>query len=216
VVVPYAWVAGSAKVAGQPRKREVTGFADPRFRFALNLYGAPALSLSEFTDYQQNLIVGASLQVSAPLGQYDSSKLVNLGTNRWSIKPELGISQAIGPLTVDLAGGVSFYTDNDDFFGGHTRKQAPIYSFQGHLIYTCGRGVWGALDGTYYPGGRTTLDGVEGNDLQESSRVGLTLSLPVTRRNSVKLYASTGVATRTGTDFDAVGIAWQYRWGGGL
>ena len=216
VVVPYAWVSGSAKVAGQPRKREVTGFADPRFRFSLNLYGAPALSLSEFADYKQNLIVGASLQVSAPLGQYDSSKLVNIGTNRWSIKPELGISKALGPLTLDLAAGVSFYTGNDDFFGGHTREQDPIYSLQGHLIYNLGRGVWGALDGTYYTGGRTTLDGVEGNDLQESSRLGLTLSLPVTRRNSIKLYASTGVSTRTGTDFDAVGIAWQYRWGGGL
>jgi hypothetical protein len=122
----------------------------------------------------------------------------------------------LGPLTLDLAVGVTFYTDNDDFFGGHTREQNAIYSVQGHLIYNFGRGVWGALDGTYYTGGRTTLDSVEGNDLQESSRLGLTLSLPVTRYNSVKLYASTGVSTRTGTDFDAVGIAWQYRWGGGL
>jgi hypothetical protein len=216
VVVPYAWVSGSAKVVGQPRKREVAGFADPRFRFSLNLYGAPALTLPEFADYKQDIIIGASLQVAVPLGQYDSSKLVNIGTNRWSIKPEFGISKALGPLTVDLAGGVTFYTDNDDFFGGHTREQAPVYSVQGHLIYNFGRGVWGALDGTYYTGGRTTLDGVEGNDLMESSRLGLTLSLPMTIHNSVKLYASTGVSTRTGSDFDAVGIAWQYRWGGGL
>jgi len=216
IVLPYAWLSGTAKVAGQPRKREVCGFADPRFRFSLNLYGAPALSLTEFADYHQNLIVGASLQVVAPLGQYDSSKLVNIGTNRWSIKPELGVSQAFGPLTADLAAGVAFYTDNDDFFGGHTREQAPIYSLQGHLIYNFGRGIWGAVDGTFYTGGRTTLDGVEGNDLQKNSRVGVTLSFPVTRYHSIKLYASTGVSTRTGSDFDAVGIAWQYRWGGGL
>ena len=216
VILPYAWVSGTAKVAGQPRKREVSGFGDPRFRFSLNLYGAPALTLSEFADYKQNLIVGASLQVSAPLGQYDSSKLVNIGTNRWSIKPELGASKSFGPLILDLAAGVAFYTDNDDFFGGHTREQDPLYSLQGHLIYNFGRGVWGAVDGTYYTGGRTTIDGAEGDDLQRNSRVGITLSLPVNRYNSIKLYASTGVSTRTGSDFDALGIAWQYRWGGGL
>jgi len=216
VVVPYAWVSGTATVAGQPRKRIVSGFADPRFRFSLNLYGAPALRLPEFADYKQNLIVGASLQVYAPLGQYDPSKLVNIGTNRWAVKPELGISKAWGPLTLELATGVAFYTANNDFFGGHTRAQDPIYSFQGHLIYNFGHGVWGAVDGTYYTGGRTTLDGVKGNDLQKNSRVGVTLALPVTRYHSIKLYASTGVSTRTGSDFDVVGIAWQYRWGGGF
>jgi Putative MetA-pathway of phenol degradation len=216
MVLPYAWVSASAKVAGQPRKREVAGFADPRLRFSLNLYGAPALSLPEFADYKQNLIIGASLQVSVPLGQYDSSKLINIGTNRWFVKPELGISKALGPLTLELDAGVTFYTANDDFLGGHTREQDPIYSVQGHLIYNFGRGVWGAVDGTYYTGGRTTLYGVKGNDLQESSRLGLTLALPVTRHNSIKLYASTGVSTRIGSNFDAVGIAWQYRWGGGL
>ena len=96
VAVPYTWLAGSALFAGQPVRREVSGPADPRFRFAVNFYGAPALSLKEFADYQQDIIIGASLQVSAPAGQYDSTKLVNIGTNRWSFKPELGISQRPG------------------------------------------------------------------------------------------------------------------------
>ena len=216
VVLPYAWLSGSADVAGQPRKREVSGFADPRLRFSVNLYGAPALSLQEFASYRQDLIIGASLQVSLPLGQYDHDKLVNIGTNRWSVKPELGISKAWGPLTLELATGVTLYTTNDDFFGGKRREQAPIYSVQGHLIYNFGAGVWAGVNGTYYTGGRTTIDGVQGNDLQRNTRLGLTLALPVNRHNSVKLYASTGVSTRTGSNFDAVGIAWQYRWGGGL
>ena len=216
VVVPYAWLSGSADVAGQPREREVSGFGDPRFRFSVNFYGAPALSLQEFAGYRQDLILGASLQVSAPLGQYDSDKLVNIGTNRWSIKPELGLSKAFGPLTLELAAGVSIYTDNHDFFGGQTRAQDPIYSLQGHVLYHFRSGIWAALDITYYTGGRTTIDGVEGNDLQKNVRLGATVALPVTRHHSVKLYASTGVSTRTGSDFDAVGIAWQYRWGGGL
>ncbi len=65
-------------------------------------------------------------------------------------------------------------------------------------------------------GGRTTVDGVKGNDLQRNSRAGVNIALPVNKYNSVKLYGSTGVSTRTGSNFDIVGIAWQYRWGAGL
>ena len=216
VVLPYAWLSGTADVEGQPRERNVSGLVDPRLRFSVNLYGAPALSLPEFASYRQDLIIGASLQVSVPLGQYDPDKLVNIGTNRWSIKPELGISKAMGPLTLELATGVTLYTDNHDFFGGKTRAQAPIYSVQGHVSYTLGAGIWVAVDGTYYTGGRTTVNGVEGNDLQKNSRLGVTVSLPVQRHISVKLYGSTGVSTRTGSDFTAGGLFVQYRWGGGL
>jgi hypothetical protein len=216
VVLPFAWVSGTATFRGQPREREVSGLADPRFRFSVNLYGAPALSLQEFADYKQDLIIGASLQVSAPLGQYDSSKLLNIGTNRWSIKPELGVSKALGPLTLELDAGVTFYTNNDDFLNGMTLEQDPIYAVQGHLIYNFGAGVWGALDATYYTGGRTTVDGVKGDTLQENTRLGLTVALPVNRYNSIKLYASTGVFARTGSNFNTGGIVWQFRWGGGL
>ena len=97
-----------------------------------------------------------------------------------------------------------------------TRAQPPISSVQGHVSFVGGWGIWGGVDGTYYTGGRTTIDGAEGNDLQKNTRLGATVALPVTRHHSVKLYASTGVSTRTGSDFDAVGIAWQYRWGGEL
>jgi hypothetical protein len=216
VVVPYAWLSGSADFQGQPREREVSGFADPRLRFSVNFYGAPALSLQEFASYKQDLIIGASLQVSAPLGQYDPDKLVNIGTNRWSFKPELGLSKALGPLTLELTTGVTCYTENHDFLSGKTRAQAPIYSVQGHMSYTVGAGIWVAVDGTYYTGGRTTVDGVEGNDLQKNSRLGVTVALPVNRYTSIKLYGSTGVSTRTGSNFNAGGIVLQYRWGGGL
>jgi hypothetical protein len=216
VVLPYAWLSGSAEVVGQPREREVSGLADPRLRFSVNLYGAPALSVEEFTSYKQDLIVGASLQVGIPLGQYNPEKLVNLGTNRWSVKPELGISKAWGRLTIEASGGVTFYTTNDDFFGGKSRAQEPLYSLQGHLSYNFSPGMWVGLDGTYYTGGRTTTDGVQDNNFQGNTRVGATFALPVNRYNSIKLYASTGVSTRTGGNFDTVGIAWQYRWGGGF
>lgn len=216
VVLPYAWLSGTADFLGQPRERQVSGFGDARFRFSTNFYGAPALTMEEFQLWKQDVILGASIQVTAPLGQYDPDKLVNIGTHRWSIKPELGISKALGPFALEIAPAITFYTDNDDFLG-KTRSQDPIYSVQGHLSYSIlAPGLWVALDATYYAGGRTTLDGVEGDDLQQNSRVGATIALPVNRHASVKLYASTGVSARTGASFDAVGVILQYRWGGGL
>jgi hypothetical protein len=215
IVLPYAWLSGSALYAGEPREREVAGFADPRLRFAVNFYGAPALSVQEFTGYRQDLIVGASLSVTVPVGQYDPDKFVNIGTNRWSIKPELGISKAVGPMTLELVTAATFYTANDNFFGGSTVEQDPIYSVQGHLTYSLGGGAWAAVDVTYYTGGRTTIDGAPGSDLQKNARVGATFAYPLDRHHSLKLYASTGVSTRTGSDFDTAGIAWQYRWGSG-
>ena len=212
VIVPYSDLSGSALVAGKPAERDVSGLNDPRLRFSVNFYGAPALSMQEFAGYRQDLIVGASVQVSAPLGQYDSSRLVNLGSNRWFVKPDIGISKAFGAFTLELSAAATFYTGNDDYYGGRTLDQDPVFSTQAHLIYTIGRGVWCALDGTYDYGGRTTIDGVRGDDVLGNSRVGATLALPVSRSNSIKLYASTGTATSAGTDYTLGGIAWQVRW----
>lgn len=216
VIVPYAWLSGEAEYAGQPVERETSGFSAPLLRVSMNFIGAPALSMKEFASYQQDLIVGGSLQVGLPSGQYDADKLVNIGSNRWFVKPELGISKAWGPWTLELATAATIFGDNDNFFGGQQREQDPIYSLQGHLVYSFRSGIWAALTGTYFTGGRTTIDGVTGDDLQKTSRVGATLALPVNRRHSIKLYATTGLSIRTGTDFDAIGAAWQYRWGEGL
>jgi hypothetical protein len=216
VVVPYTWLSGTAVAAGETIQREVDGLADSKFRLSVNLYGAPALTLKEFADYSQDLIVGVSLQVSVPTGQYDSSRLVNIGTHRWSFKPEVGVSKAVGPWTLEVSASATLYTDNSDFFGGNTRSQDPVYSMRGHVIYGFRSGIWASLDATYLTGGRTTLNGVQSNDLQQNWRVGGTLAFPVDVRNSIKLYASSGVSARTGNNFDLIGIALQYRWGGGL
>lgn len=215
-VLPYTWLSGSAETADGLIERNVAGFADPRFRLSVNLYGAPALTLDKFRSYEQDLIVGASLQVSVPSGQYDESKLVNIGTNRWSFKPEVGVSQALGPWTLEAQAAATFFTDNDEFFRGNTRSQDPIYSFQGHAIYGWRSGIWGSLDVTYFTGGRTTLNGTLNEDLQQNWRVGGTLAFPVDVHNSIKLYASSGVSARTDNNYDLIGIAWQCRWGAGL
>jgi hypothetical protein len=216
IVVPEAKLTGSALLAGEPRKRDVTGLIDPRFRFSVNLYGAPAMSLAEFPSYQQDVIIGTSLAITAPLGQYDDSRLINLGNNRWSFKPELGVSKRVGQVTLELSGAGTFFTDNDELLGNHVLSQDPIYQVQGHLIYAFENGIWASLDATWFEGGKSAVDGVSNHDYQENSRYGCTLTLPLNRNHSIKLNASKGGYTRTGSDFDAVGMVWQYRFGGGL
>lgn len=215
VIIPYTWLSGSARLAGQPRKRDVSGFGDPRLRFSMLLYGAPALSLEDFRGYRPDIIVGTSIEISPPLGQYNSDKLVNVGTNRWSFKPEVGISKAMGPLTLEVASGVRWYTDNNDFLGENTLQMDPVFSVQGHLIYSFETGLWLGLNGLYYAGGRRTIEGAKGERL-ENARIGLTTTLPINRYNSIKLYGSTSVHAKTGPVFDMFGVVWQFRWGAGL
>ena len=216
LVLPFASLSSSATFNGVEQDRTITGIADPAVRFAVNFYGAPALSAEQFKTYRQDLIVGASVVVTAPLGDYDPNRIANLGTNRWSAKPELGLSKALDVWTVELSAGAKFFTKNDDYIQGNVREQDPLYSAQLHLTRQFGRGMWGAISTTYYEGGRTTLNGVPRDDRQSGSRIGLTFSLPLARQYTMKFYASTGLYARTGTDFDTVGVAWQYLWGGGL
>jgi len=215
-IVPGAWVSGSAVFDGMPVEREVSGLVDPILKFSTNLYGAPATSLEDFANYHQDWIVGVSLSVSVPLGQYDQQRLVNIGTNRWSFKPEFGVSKRWGPLTLDAAASVKLYTDNDDFFPDHKREQDPLYAIQAHAIYSFSFGTWVSFDATWYGGGRTTVDGTKSDDRQSNVRIGATLVQPLSRHLSAQVYASTGVSDRTGSDFDTVGVGLSYRWGGGL
>lgn len=215
-IVPFAWLSGSAMLDGERITRAVNGLGDARLQLTVNLYGAPALTAREFDSYRQNLIIGAGLQISVPVGQYDPTRVVNLGTNRWSLKPVFGVSKAAGRFTLELTSGVTFYTDNKNFFGGKLRSQAPLYSVQGHVIYNFGRGIWVSVDGTFFTGGRTTVGGIGNRDLQQNWRFGGTLAVPLSRQYSLKAYASQGVYARTGHKYVLFGIAVQYLWGAGM
>lgn len=215
-VLPVVELDGTAELAGEPIERSVSGLADSRLRLSYNLYGAPALTLEEHEGYKQNLLIGTSIQVFIPTGQYNKDRAINIGTNRWAFKPELGISKAIGRFTFELDAAVTIYTDNGDFFSEKTKEQDPLFALQAHGVCTIVRGVWAAVDMTWYTGGQSTVDGVKNDDNLSNLRLGGTLSLPISRRMSFKLYASTAAVTRVGGDFTTVGLIWQYRWGGGI
>jgi hypothetical protein len=215
-ILPYSQLSGTAMVLGRPQERKISGFNDPRFSLSMNFYGAPVLSPQEFASYQQNLIIGGSIQVSPSLGQYDDEKLVNLGNNCWFARPDIGMSKAWGPVTLELSTGVFFFTKNDDYFGGKTLEQNPISSSQLHITYNFSNGAWITLSGTHDYGGGRIINGISSNDIQNNTRIGATFAVPVNRRNSIKFYASDSLRTTYGVDAYLVGVAWQYRWGNGL
>ena len=213
VVLPFAKVYGNAYDERRTLlTRDVKGMADMKVRLSYNFFGAPALSVKNYASYKQNLIIGGSLQVTIPTGNYDATKLINISTNRWAIKPSLGVSKAVGDFILECDIDAEFYTANNAYYGGTTRKQDPLYSTQAHIIYNFNRGAWIGLDANYFWGGDYKIDGIYAQKQLENSRMGVTLALPINKKNSLKLYGSRGVISRIGTNFDIFGLAWQYRW----
>jgi hypothetical protein len=214
VQVPYLHMSGSGFLNGEFLAGSRSGASNLRLRLAANVLGGPALTPAEFAKYRQRRNLGVGLSVRTPTGQYDSSRLISFGSNRWSFKPEIGYSSIKGRWILELAAGVWLFTSNDDFFGGATQDQDPIGSFQGHISYNFKNRMWVALNANYYTGGRTTVNGTEKLDLQRNSRVGCTFSVPLARRHSLKMAAHTGAFTQVGADFDVVTLAYQFLWGG--
>jgi hypothetical protein len=210
--VPY--ILGRVRGTVFEEQREVTrsGLGDMRIRFSTNLIGGPALSPQEFAAFKPRALLGVSLTVIAPTGQYDPHRLITLGSNRWSFKPEVGVSKPFGPWTLELAGGAWLFTPNNNFFGGSRREQKPLASLQGHLIYTLRPRMWLAVDGTYYNGGRTIVNKIINSDQQNNSRFGATISYPLSRKQSLKVAWAKGLIARFGGNLNTVAVGWQFTW----
>jgi hypothetical protein len=212
VVVPVVTGHVEGLWLGVPDQADRFGFGDPRLRVAMNIYGAPSMTPKEFAAFQHRTLIGLSLTVSPPLGEYDPAKLINIGTHRWSFKPEAGISRALGHWVIEGMVGAWFFTDNDDFFGGGFREQAPIVATQLHLTYKFSRTRWLGGNANFYTGGRTTLDGKENLDLQRNSRVGLTFSSAIKSKQAIRISVSRGAYTTIGAAFTSLGASYSYAW----
>jgi hypothetical protein len=209
--VPVTWANFSGVILGEERTRSLRGLADPRFRLVVNLLGSPALTIPEFAKYRQSFILGLSLQVVPPLGQYDDSRFVNLGSNRWSFRPETGISWGRGRLILEAAGGAWLFTHNGNFVG-RTQAQSPVYFAKGNAILTFRRGIWTAVSYGRANGGRVRLNDLETNSFQTNDRLGLTSVIPITRWVAMRVVANSGLSTRSGADFNSLAVGVQYTW----
>ena len=222
VVAAVAYGVGTFEgtVLGEQQSIYRSGLFDSLVRVSVNLVGGPAMSLGEMRKWQQKTLLGVSLKVIAPTGQYDPTKLINLGANRWAFKPELGLSRRWGHWVLDAYGGVWLFTENPEFFsrnawvpGVQSQTQDPVAVLETHLSYDFRPRLWVSLDGNFWRGGTTSLNGVENPaTLQQNSRVGITASFPVTRHQSVKLSYGRGAYIRFGGDYQVLSAAWQYSW----
>jgi hypothetical protein len=212
VALPYALADVTGRVFEEREEVTRSGLANSMFRVSVNLKGNPAMSPAAFAAAPRRTIVGASLAMVAPSGQYDRSKLINLGTNRWAFKPEMGVSFPKGRWQGDVYLGAWLFSPNRNFYpGDSTRTQDPVFTLQGHGSYQFRPRLWVAIDGTWYVGGSARVDGGAPSTSLNNSRAGVTASFPVAR-HSVKVAYSSGVTARAGGDFKAVTVAWQLSW----
>ena len=211
--IPVAWLDATGLVYEETREVARNGLADTRLRLSVNVRGNPAMSAREFATAPSRTIVGVSLALQAPTGQYDGTKLINLGTNRWGLKPEVGVSWPKGRWDIDAYLSGLFFTDNADFFpGGAHRTQDPVLAIQFHTSYTFKPRLWLAANGTWYHGGSARSNGGSPSIPVSNTRLGVTSSLPVGKRYSVKVAYSKGAIVRTGTNFSTIAVAWQMLW----
>jgi hypothetical protein len=214
--LPYAVGTFEGKVLGNQRSLYRSGLLDSSFRLSVNLKGGPAMPPQKFVKWKQKMLLGASLKVIAPTGQYDPTKLINWGINRWAFKPEFGYSERWGKWVLDGYAGVWFYTRNPAYYSipePKPQSEAPIGSFEGHLSRDVKPRLWVSLDGNFWFGGVTSLNGIRNlNTKQTGSRIGGTGSIPITKHQSIKMSYSDGTYIRFGGNYQSVSLAWQYSW----
>lgn len=209
--LPYSWAQISGKVFGGDSSVTRSGLGDMRFRISTLLFGAPAATREEFAKSSPQTVLGASITMIVPTGQYMTDKLINLGTNRWSFKPELGLSYVISERWfLDLYAGVWFFTNNSSYYPGTSvRSQEPLLAFQTHLSYNINPLMWAAINFTYYTGGQTSVNDYYKDDRQNNSRLGASFNFPLSKVSAIKIAYSTGAIIRFGGNFSTISIAWQ-------
>ena len=216
IAIPYAVGTFQGEVVGVDKQLYRSGLVDTTFRLSVNLRGGPVMQAREYAKWNQRTLLGVSLKVVAPTGQYDPNKLINWGSNRWAFKPEFGYSRRWKYLVLDAYAGVWLYTTNQHYFsaaGPQPQTEKPIGSFEGHLSYDFKPRLWLSLDGNFWFGGITSLSGIDNLETrQRSSRIGVTASLPLSKHQSVKVSYADGTYVRFGGNYQTVSAAWQYSW----
>jgi hypothetical protein len=212
VVFPYLWGTAQGTVFEDQIKVRRSGGGDLRVRFSTLLKGGPALSIKEFVARKPETVVGISVSIVVPSGQYDPARLVNPGSNRWAVKPEIGISKPVGRWTLEAMGGAWLFAANNSFFDNSRREQRAMASFSGDVVYTIRRRMWVSGNATFYVGGSSVVNGAANDDRQKNTRVGATFSYPLNQRQSLKVVWARGITTRIGGHLNTVAVGWQYVW----
>jgi len=209
--LPYASGRWSGLLEGEPASTRRRGIGDPRIRLSMLLYGAPAESPEQFaTSEKSDWIVGAAVSVTLPYGDYLEERLLNLGQNRWIIRPQLGVTHLHGKWTYELTGSLFWYGDNDEFWGGNELENDHMYYLQGHVIYTFRPGLWASLSSGYGNGASPTVNGLPKDAETKNWLTALSVGIPINRQQGLKLaWLRLRTQNETGADFDSVALAWS-------
>jgi len=214
-LIPY----GIGTFAGRAGERKASvyrsGLLDSAYRISVNLKGGPAMSIKEYGSWRQKTLLGASLSVVAPTGQYDAMRVINYSTGRWTLKPEVGLSRRWDRWVLDAYGSVWFVTEKQqNLLTTSTITQGPIGAIESHLSHDLnGPRFWCSLDGNFWYGGIQATNGVTNPfSRQTNSRVGVTTAVPITEHQAFKFSYSRGAYIRYGGNYHSVSVAWQYSW----
>jgi len=213
VALPYAIGNWQGLVEDIDTSTNRNGIGDPLAHLSFILINGPALNPSEFAPYTlKKFRLGVQLGLRIPLGQYDSSKLINLGANRWAIKGGVGASYRINRFVLESHIDTWFFSTNKDFFGGNTVRQRPIFSGQFNTSYIFKKGLWLSASIGGSTSGEISLNGERFKNTQNNTRFGLVFALPISKRSGFKFVYTNGLLVRYGTDFDTFLLIYQFRW----
>jgi hypothetical protein len=210
LVTPYVLLSGKAEINGKDTSASRSGFADAKLRFGINLIGTPVLDKKEFTKYTEKTIVGISLVTNIPMGHYRKDKLINIGSNRWAFKPEVGVSKRFRQLYTEVYAGIWFYAVNYDYLGSKKLEQDPVFNMQAHASYFFKNHMMVSVNTTWFDGGSTRVEGVARGDQLDNWRIGGTWAMPVAKGHTLKLQFHIGAFTTSGYDYNAVSCVYQY------
>lgn len=214
--LPFATLDGA--VSGTNASGSVGGVGDSGYEFAWLVKGAPALTPAQFIDYKPKTVVGVTLSVTAPTGLYRADKILNLGSDRWSFRPEIGWTHPFGreqKWAVDAYANSYFYTDNASYRGAEILRQGPLPAFEGHLSYAFRESVMGSLDARYSFRGDTSVNDVGQNDSQKNFILGSEWIVALNGKNQLTFIFAKALVHVNGPAATGMSARYDYYWGSG-
>lgn len=214
--VPIAGLNGS--ISGINISGSTVGTGDSSYTFAMLLKGGPALNVAQFENYNPTTTIGTSLTITAPTGLYNSDKVLNPGSDRWSFKPEIALSQPFGPeqkWQIDAYANTYFYTDNTSYHGVEILRQQPLVGLEGHISYSFTNNVWAAVDTRYSFRGETLVNEVNQNNSQQNFILGSEVNVALNARNSLVFEFGKALVHQNGPAISGFSVKYDYSWGRG-
>jgi hypothetical protein len=181
ILLPMGRISGEATVGVNTFNQSADGFGDPMLEFNINVLGPKAQkNIPDVLRYEPGFSVDLLADLAVPIGEYDSSQPLNLGQNRWYGRLGMPVIWQLGPwvpgrrTTLEFLPAVWLFGTNDDYDDGKTLKTDPMFQLDAHLTRDFTETFWGALDAAWYTGGQASINGVQGEKLNNLG-VGLTL-----------------------------------------